>query len=235
MMDAAPALKTPRPLFRLLLLLSGTTGMLDAASILCLGKVFTANMTGNVVFLGFAAAGAKGFAPGPFLIALIAFVIGAMLAGRLWRRPGPQLLRNWLILVAAIETVLLLLAGLAAYGTTAIEAGLCWRLPAILALTAGAMGFRNAIVRQLKVPDLTTTVLTLTITGIAADSHLAAGSAPNFAVRISAVAMIFGGALAGALLVIHTGLSATLLITGGVVFLGTALFAAHPQMADIKR
>ncbi len=64
-----------------------TTGLIDAISYLGLGHVFTANMTGNVVFLAFA---------------------------------------------------------------------------------------RNVTVRKMAVPDLTTTVLTLTITGLAADSHLPA-------------------------------------------------------------
>lgn len=52
------------------------------------------------------------------------------------------------------------------------------------------MGFRNATIRQLKVPDLTTTVLTLTITGIAANSSLAGGANPNWARRIGSVAAI---------------------------------------------
>ena len=51
-----PASQSASPLPGLLLLLSATTGLVDAVSVLGLGKVFTANMTGNVVFLGFAAA-----------------------------------------------------------------------------------------------------------------------------------------------------------------------------------
>jgi uncharacterized membrane protein YoaK (UPF0700 family) len=236
-MESKPAvpLKTPAPLFRLLLLLSATTGMLDAASILCLGKVFTANMTGNVVFLAFAAAGAPGFSPLPYLTALGAFVVGATIAGRIWRMPGPHMLRHWLIVAAVIETVLLLLAGIAAIGEQPMEGAFGWRMFAILALTAGAMGFRNAIVRQLKVPDLTTTVLTLTITGLASDSPLAAGSAPNLPARLGAVAMIFGGAAIGALLVLYTGLATTLLVTAGLVLCGTLVFARHPQMAELHR
>ena len=35
-------------------------GVVDAVSILSLGRVFVANMTGNVVFVGFALAGASG-------------------------------------------------------------------------------------------------------------------------------------------------------------------------------
>jgi uncharacterized membrane protein YoaK (UPF0700 family) len=62
MENAMPADKTVHsPLPWLLLLLSMTTGLVDAISVLGLGKVFTANMTGNIVFLGFAAAGTSGF------------------------------------------------------------------------------------------------------------------------------------------------------------------------------
>jgi len=45
----------------LLLLMTAVTGTVDAVSILRLGHVFVANMTGNVVFLGFALAGSPGF------------------------------------------------------------------------------------------------------------------------------------------------------------------------------
>lgn len=227
--------KAPAPLLRLLLLLSGTTGMLDAASILCLGKVFTANMTGNVVFLAFAVAGAPGFSPLPFIAALAAFMTGAVVAGRIWRTRGSHLLRDWLVVAAGIETVLLLLASLAATSFDVARGEPLWKLLTILALVSAAMGFRNAVVRQLKVPDLTTTVLTLTITGIASDSRFAAGDAPNLPVRLGAVAAIFAGALVGALLVLHAGLTATLALTGGLVLISTLIFARHPLMADLER
>ena len=51
---------TDRALPAVLFTLTMVTGIVDAASFLGLGHIFTANMTGNVVFLGFAAAGAPG-------------------------------------------------------------------------------------------------------------------------------------------------------------------------------
>ena len=48
------------PLPALLLILTAVSGVVDAVSILSLGRVFVANMTGNVVFVGFAIAGAPG-------------------------------------------------------------------------------------------------------------------------------------------------------------------------------
>ena len=93
------------PRVPLLLVLSITTGVVDAASVLGLGKVFTANMTGNIVFLGFAVAGARGFRASVFITAILSFLIGAVLAGRTAKafKNAPQ--RRWLLTAAAIETV----------------------------------------------------------------------------------------------------------------------------------
>ena len=105
------------------------------------------------------------------------------------------------------------------------------RLLVIIALTALAMGFRNATIRQLKVPDMTTTVLTLTLAGLAADSGLAGGSNPNWQRRIGSVLAILMGAVLGALLVMRTGLSVPLAIAGAVVLFGTLACARHPSSA----
>jgi len=71
----------------------------------------------------------------------------------------------------------------------------------VIALLALAMGVRNATVRRLGVPDLTTTVLTQTLTGLAAGSRVAGGSSDGSTRRLAAVVALFAGALAGALLV----------------------------------
>ena len=54
----------------LMIALTIVTGVLDAVAYLKLGHVFVANMTGNVVFLGFAAAGAQGLSVVGSLVAL---------------------------------------------------------------------------------------------------------------------------------------------------------------------
>lgn len=79
-----PAADDPHgPLPPLLLALTVVTGLVDAFSYLVLGHVFVANMTGNVVFLGFALAGASGFSITASLVALGAFSLGALAGGRL--------------------------------------------------------------------------------------------------------------------------------------------------------
>lgn len=217
----------------LLLLLSATTGLVDAASVLGLGKVFTANMTGNVVFLGFAAAGAPGFKVIPSVLALAAFMAGAWGAGHLARAHVERALGRWLMRAALAEAGLLWVAALIALDIDVAAQAPRAGVMSVIALTGFAMGLRNATVRQLKVPDLTTTVLTLTITGIAADqSH---GKTPNFARRAGAVLSIFAGAAVGALLLMHGGLALPLALAGAIVLGATVVFLRDPAAAQPHR
>lgn len=213
----------------LLLLLSATTGLVDAASVLGLGKVFTANMTGNVVFLGFAAAGTPGFKVIPSVLALAAFMAGAWGAGHLARAHVERALGRWLMWSAVVEAALLGIAALIALDIDVAAQAPKAGVMAVIALTGFAMGLRNATVRQLKVPDLTTTVLTLTITGIAADQ--VGGRTPNFARRFGAVLSIFAGAAVGALLLFHGGLALPLALAGAIVLGATLVFLRDPASA----
>ena len=86
----------------------------------------------------------------------------------------------------------------------------------LIVLLAVAMGMQNAAARRLAVPDLTTTVLTLTITGMAADGRLGAGGDSRLERRTLAVFAMFGGALIGAALVLAAGGTVTLLVALGV-------------------
>jgi uncharacterized membrane protein YoaK (UPF0700 family) len=154
------------PLHGLLLVLTAVTGMVDAVSILRLGHVFVANMTGNVAFLGFGAAGAPGFGIYDSLVAIAAFLVGAFAGGQLEARHHVHRSRA-LRAGASLQAVGLLIATVvaAAAGTYPDPA---FRY-ALLALLAVGMGIQNAFVRRLGVPDMTTTVLTMTLTGLASD------------------------------------------------------------------
>ena len=95
---------------------------------------------------------------------------------------------------------------------------------ALIALMALAMGTRSAAVRKLAIPDLTTTVLTLTITGIAADSSIANGNNPRVARRVASVVAMFLGAALGAV-IIRYSISAALALATAISFVcSTALF-----------
>jgi uncharacterized membrane protein YoaK (UPF0700 family) len=98
-------------------------------------------------------------------------------------------------------------------------------------LTALAMGMRNAAVRKLAIPDLTTTVLTLTITGIGADSSLASGNNPRLARRVASVAALFLGAALGAV-VIRYSISATLWLATAISAVCSAALFRSVRTAD---
>lgn len=177
----------------ILLAMTAVTGVVDAVSFLGLGRVFTANMTGNVVLLGFAFAGAGGLSVSRSSVALIAFLAGAVAGGRMSLDPSGR----WVSRALLVEGLLLAFsAALAAINP--------FQLYAVIASTAVAMGMRNAVVRKLAVPDLTTTVMTMTITGLAADSRLAGGEDIRWRRRVAAIAAIVIGATAGARMVIHS-------------------------------
>lgn len=228
MTKVAPILDSRVPL---MLLLSIVTGLVDAVSVLGLGRVFTANMTGNVVFLGFAAAGAPNFHALSYLVAIVAFLLGAIVAGRMGKGNIHRQLRGWMLRAALIEVVLLWMAAWVSIGFYVVKQSSDERLYVIIALTAVSMGFRNATIRQFKIPDLTTTVLTLTLTSLAADSSLGGGSNTNWSVRTAAVLAIFVGALTGALLLAHCGMPAALFIAGALVLLGTTAFIISSREA----
>jgi uncharacterized membrane protein YoaK (UPF0700 family) len=79
------------------------------------------------------------------------------------------------------------------------------------------MGVQNATARRLAVPELTTTVLTLTLTGIAADSRLGGGSGAKTARRVLSVAAMLLGAVIGALLLLHVAPVAPLALASGIL------------------
>jgi uncharacterized membrane protein YoaK (UPF0700 family) len=200
------------PLTRALLVLTFTTGLVDAVSYLGLGHVFTANMTGNIVFLGFGIAGSGGLPVLAPLISLAAFLVGAggggVLADRIGDRHREHVARTLAIEVSLLAVAAVLAAAVDVRPNTASG-------DVVIALLAFAMGVRNATVRRIGVPDLTTTVLTMTLTGLAADSPLAGADGKGSVRRIAAVLAMFSGALAGALL-LKTSLVLPLIAAAGL-------------------
>jgi uncharacterized membrane protein YoaK (UPF0700 family) len=185
------------PLTRTLLVLTFTTGLVDATSYLGLGHVFAANMTGNIIFLGFGIAGSGGLSVLAPLISLGAFLVGAGAGGALAARTADRHPRHYawaLAIEASLIAAAAVLAATIDIRPDAVSGD------AVIALLALAMGMRNATIRRIAVPDLTTTVLTMTLTGLAADSPLFGGTGKGSTRRIAAVLAMLAGALAGALL-----------------------------------
>jgi uncharacterized membrane protein YoaK (UPF0700 family) len=233
LMDAwrtvAPAADDPHgPLPPLLLALTFVTGLVDAFSYLSLGHVFVANMTGNVIFLGFALAGVPGFTVAASLVALAAFTVGALTGGRLSAKLGAH--RGRLLAVAASAEACLVAAS-AGIATTVGDSGSGLVRHTLTVLLGVALGTQNATVRKLAVPDLTTTVLTLTITGIFADGRLAGGTSSRAGRRLlSVLAVLFGG-LAGALLVLRAA-AALAIAVAALVLVVVAVSAAYRSRED---
>jgi uncharacterized membrane protein YoaK (UPF0700 family) len=193
------------PLTRTLLVLTLTTGVIDAACYLGLGRVFAANMTGNVVLLGFGVVGGR---------------MGAALPPKETHLSRAMLTEVGFI---GLATAIALIFDI----TPDRFSG-----DLIIGLLAFAMGMRNATVRRLKIADLTTTVLTMTLTGLAADSPLAGGAGKGSWRRGAAVVSMLLGATIGALLVkSHLPLvlfaAAALALATWVVFMPAAITAAE--------
>jgi uncharacterized membrane protein YoaK (UPF0700 family) len=220
---------TPRPfLVWTLTALTVVSGIVDAVSYLGFGRVFTANMTGNVVVLGFAAAGAPGFTFLANLASLGAFLVGALVAGRIALHVKPR--RSLLLVALALEATFTATAAVIAAAVPAIGVG--WPRYTLIAVLAFAMGVRNSAVRRLGVPDMTTTVLTMTLTGLASDSSLAGGTNPNAGRRTVSVLSMFVGALVGAALLLHVGAAWPLGLAAGLVFVG-AVFIRWKAPLDL--
>jgi uncharacterized membrane protein YoaK (UPF0700 family) len=190
------------PLPVLLVCLTVVTGLVDAFSYLRLGHVFVANMTGNVVFLGFALAGVGEISILASLLAVLAFALGAAVGGR-WAA-GRAVHRGHLLSAGtAVQAAVVLVAAVIASTAGVDDSKIRLLLIGLLGL---AMGGQNAVVRRLSVPDLTTTVLTLTVTGLVADTT------PQSVLgrRVVSVLAMLAGALIGGVLLRWVALAAPL-------------------------
>ncbi len=188
------------PLPPMLVTMTLVTGLVDAFSYLVLGHVFVANMTGNVVLLGFALVGAPGFSILASFTAMASFVLGGMAGGRIAARLSTHRGRQ-LSLATSVQAAFLVIAVvLSALMGRPLGAGYHYGLIVVLAI---GMGIQNATARKLAVPDLTTTVLTMTITGLAADSKWTGGPGSSAGRKIVAVGAMLAGAVVGAAFIVH--------------------------------
>jgi uncharacterized membrane protein YoaK (UPF0700 family) len=213
----------PRVVLAGLFLLAATTGMVDATTFLGLGRVFTANMTGNVLLLGFSSTTRPdGYTQNTILYgglaALLAFVSGALLGAAVaGRRDATARFRAGF----GTEWVFLAMAAVLLFDTGATRGGLRY---VVLVLFGLSMGFQSSVVRRMGVPDINTTVLTTTMAGLASDVVAVAGRAARVARRVATVAFLFLGAALGAVLeeqgVRWSALGALVALSLGVLLMG---------------
>ncbi|MBB6345766.1 YoaK family protein [Nonomuraea muscovyensis] len=188
------ARRRPSRLTVILVLLTGVTGVVEAVSFLGLGRVFTAVMTGNVLFAGFGTVTDAAPLAGP-VVALAAFAVGAVTGhaahGLLirWRGDG------WLGFAVAGEGLILLAAALLALSLPATDPDRAPHRFAVIVALALAMGARNATVLRVAAKDLPTTVVTRSLAGLFMLSSLETAGR-----RFATVAATFCGAVLGAFL-----------------------------------
>lgn len=211
----------------MLLVLTATTGVVDAVSYLALGNAFTALQTGNLVILGFALAGTGGFAVLPPLVALGSFGVGAAAGGRLATHRDDRH-RRWFSLSLIVEALLVAAAALVLWWTGASRMA-----PQLVAvgLLGAAMGLRTATVRLLPARDANTTVLTSAIAGLAADLATTRGMVRP-AWQLAMILARLAGAVAGAVLVRDSAhlplfLAAGLIGLVGLAYVAPVLIRAH--------
>jgi uncharacterized membrane protein YoaK (UPF0700 family) len=200
----------------------------DAVSYLGLGKVFSANMTGNVVLLGFGIAGGYALPIVAPIVSLLAFLVGAVVGGKLADTVVHRHRVHMGVAVAAEVALLVVAMLLTALATVRPDAA---SGDTVIGLLALAMGVRNSTVRRLGVPDLTTTVLTLTLTGLAADIGHPRTNRSALLRRSCAVLAMLTGALAGALL-LKTGPAWVLALAAALAAVAGTAYLRHPSSGD---
>ncbi|GGO80549.1 YoaK family protein [Nonomuraea cavernae] len=177
------------------------SGMVDAITYTALGQVFAGNMTGNLLIMGFAAGGVSQLSVVATLISLVSFVVGAALGGQLTARVGDVGRR--LRIAFPAESALHVIAAVAAFQLPVKTAAGQYALIVILAVTMGA---RNTVVRRLKIADINTTVITGTLTNLAADSPFGTGASTRSGRRAGQIGALVVGAFAGTVCLLKLGL-----------------------------
>jgi uncharacterized membrane protein YoaK (UPF0700 family) len=202
------------------LILTFSTGIADAVGYLALDRVFTGNMTGNVVILGMGILGSDGLPVVGPILSLLGFMVGAAIGGRVLSR-SPK--GTWTHQTTSLVVTVGILFGIGAIvlgsSTVALGSVLAYVLTTLLAM---AMGLQAAVARRLAVADVTTVVVTSTITSLAADSRLGASTGQPWIRRGAAIVLIAAGAFVGAsLLSVATWLAVA---TPALLTLSVSLF-----------
>ncbi len=226
MISRLSAVATDRMHLSLMLVLTFTTGVIDAVGYLGFDKVFTGNMTGNVVILGMALAGGEDLPILGPLLALLGFMVGAVLGGRVLKRAGLAWTARTTALFGAVALVTVALAAMVFVSGEDPSKGVGITVTTLL---GGAMGTQAATARFIAVMDVTTVVVTSTITGLAADSVLGSGKGGASARRFLAVGLILAGAGLGALL-LKWHLGAGMAVAGALIAGVTVVGALHARV-----
>jgi uncharacterized membrane protein YoaK (UPF0700 family) len=214
----------------LLIALTFAAGVVDAVSYLGLGQIFTANMTGNVVFLALALGERNLLTALHSATALISFSVGAIAAGLVLVRPRPAGLWprrvTWLLWGQLAFFVVFAVGWVSVRGEPT-----GWLLYSLITLSAFAMGLQNAVARHLAVPGLTTTVVTGALTTFMMELPALGISGTAQRRSLFAVTALFAGAAVGASLTVFArpyAPFATVGVVAGVAFAAYFYFDRLP-------
>ncbi len=215
-----------------LLILTASTGAVDGVSYLALDRVFTGNMTGNVLFIGFGLVGIQGIPVVNNLIALLTFMIGAVLASRITRAGGGRLrLPASSVVLLMIGTLLTLALSVVWIQVGRLDTPIMIVITGLLALLLGAQA---AAVKHIGIRDLSTAVVTMTMVNLSTDSRLAGGRGTSWSRRLGAILTMGLGALASAGVTLHFGGAYALLLAGIIMAVGAVMMGRARGM-DARR
>ena len=209
--------------FWLMIALSFGTGALDAATYLGMDRVFGANMTGNVILVGLSVAGSEHVTLLGPLAALGGFIAGSWILGLILRRfPATD----------GRDPALVPVFWISGAGMLAITAALFLTPMSELfmhSVTLGIgilMGFQALAARRVGIPDVSTVVITSTLSLLFSEAGRFWGGASTAATvrRFAAVASMFLGAVAGALL-LHVALWCAMLVPSVILLLVAVMFS----------
>lgn len=228
---AAPRLTAPALRAVLLVGLAVCSGAVDAISFLALGSVFSAFMTGNIVFLAFGFTGAEG--PNVLRVgaALGAFAAGVAVAVKIvtpskgsavWPRRVSIALG-----ISGLAQTIFMAGWIATSGRPGTGTG-----HLLIGVYALAMGVQTGAVQSLGVPGIFTTAATATLAALAGDLAGWPQSTHELSLLAGVLAGICAGAAAGALLLTHArGYAPLLPLIGTLLVIAASRLLPQPRRA----
>jgi len=205
---------------QLMFLLTFVTGVVDSVGYLGLDRVFVGNMTGNIVILGMGVAGADELPVLGPVIALAAFTAGAFLSG-LSLRTQPRGWTRRVTLCLSAGSIALISCTVAAFSFN-VEQSATVQIT-IASATAAAMGVQAAVARKLAVTDMTTVVVTSTLTSLASESWTSGGFNALRNRRTGAIIAILAGAIVGAFILRHTHIGVAMTLAAVLTVIVTTI------------
>ena len=193
----------------LVVLLAIAAGFSDALGYVGLGRVFTANMTGNTILLGLAIGQGEVAAALRSVAALVGFILGILLAGAIVARTRDQSIWSMTV-TAALAGECLMLVVFTLWGTIAPPSAASWTTVALIAVLAMSMGMQSVTLHVLGVSGVASTAITDTwikvICGLTSrlrmirELHQRASAGGNYLAGIRVQVMVIGAYLVSAVI-----------------------------------